>query len=360
MKKHMFILLTCVLTFIIFTGCAEQENAAAANEAEFTVITTIFPTYDWVRQILGERAGNFNLSFLTDTGIDLHSFQPSVSDMARIMNADVFIYVGGHSDGWVENVLREANNPNQVFINLMHVLGDAVYTQAHGCTHPECDHDHGHHHHGHHHGHHHHDCDDPDCEHDYDHHHHHHYHHECSHDHHYDEHVWLSLPFAKTITAAIAEALIALDPANETIYRANVNAYIGELWLLHAEFQSMVNAAPRNTLLFADRFPFHHLLHDYNLRHYAAFPGCTAESEASFSVMANLISRVNDLQLTTLLVTETSDKNIARTIARDADGDPQVLVLHSLQSVTARDVQAGKTFLSVKRNNLEVLREALQ
>jgi zinc transport system substrate-binding protein len=112
--------------------------------------------------------------------------------------------------------------------------------------------------------------------------------------------------------------------------------------------------------LFADRFPFRYLILDYNLTHYAAFPGCHAETEASFTTIAFLINRVNDLGLNTILVTESSDKSIARTIARDANGDPQILVLDSMQSISARDVQNGATFLSIKRSNLDVLKEAVQ
>ena len=354
MKKTV-LLIVIFATLALFSGCSENGNineglslvtdnlyVTAAEETptaqpQFNIVSTIFPPYDWVREIAGEYIDNFNLSFLTDGGVDLHNFQPSVSDVARISTADMFIYVGGHSDLWVADVLSNAVNPNMIVVNLMDVLGDAVSHHHHG---HDCDHDHHHH--------------DHDCDHDHD---HHHDQISCGE---YDEHVWLSLSFAKTLTAAISDALIMLAPANEDAFRDSLNTYIGKLWTLNAEYEAAVAAASKDTVLFADRFPFYYLLRDYGISHYAAFPGCHAETEASFTTIAFLIERVNDLGLHTILVTESADQSIARTIARDSDNDPQTLVLNSLQSVSARDAQDGVTYLSIMRENLYVLKQALQ
>jgi zinc transport system substrate-binding protein len=165
---------------------------------------------------------------------------------------------------------------------------------------------------------------------------------------------------AKVLCAAITDALIQLDPDNAEQYRTNSSIYIGELRALHAEYEAAVSAASVRTLLFADRFPFLYLMNDYELSHYAAFSGCNAETEASFATMAFLIEKVNELGLTSILVTETSDQSIARTIARDSNENPQILVLDSLQSVTAEDVRNGVTYRSVMESNLDVLREALR
>ena len=356
MKRITILIVTCLLILTTFGGCTRTE---AQTEDRFIIVTTIFPSYDWVRQILGDNVDNFNLSFLTDSGVDLHSYQPTVRDIALIASSDIFIYVGGKSDGWVTSVLNEAVNPNMIVINLMDVLGTAMMMENdhhhHDCDHHDCNH------------HHHHDCDHHDCNH---HHHHccdhhdcnHHHHHDCNHHHHFtheDEHIWLSLNFAKILSTAITEALIQLDPNNAYLYQTNLNAYIGELSVLGERYQTMIDSATVTTLLFADRFPFRYLMDDFGLTYYAAFPGCSAETEASFSTIAFLIGRVNDLGLTSIFVTESSDESLARTIARDSLMNPQILVLDSMQSVTARDVQSGITYLSIMENNLNILRETL-
>jgi len=387
MKKVIAILLTCLLLVATLSGCA--TTGIAATKTNFSIVSTIFPPYDWVRQILGDNIDDFDLTFLTDSGIDLHNFQPSVGDIARISASDMFIYVGGHSDAWVADVLSEPVNPNMIVINLMEILEKTVSLQSpyHGChshNHVTCHGDNHHHNHSHYCEHDHDNCDHHDsCDHHHDNCDHHHascdHHHDCDHhdddcSHHHescdhnhecddynnDEHVWLSLNNAKVLCAAITDALTQLDPDNAEQYRANSNTYIGELSALHAEYEAVVGAASVRTLLFADRFPFLYLMNDYELSHYAAFSGCNAETEASFATMAFLIEKVNELGLTSILVTESSDQSIARTIARDSNENPQILVLDSLQSVTAENVRNGVTYLSVMESNLDVLREALR
>jgi len=335
MKRLFAVLLITVLLIVSLANCSLTDESVDNGDTRFTIVSTIFPPYDWVRQILGDNIACFDISFLTDSGVDLHSFQPSVSDIARIASSDMFIYVGGHSDAWVIDILNGQVNPNMIVINLMEVLG----IRDGYCDVYEHNHSHSHDYY----------CDDE------------HHHHDCNHAHHHDdEHVWLSLNFAKTLSAAIADALIQLDPDNAGQYRTNLYAYVGELWALNAEYQAAVSAAATRTILVADRFPFIHLVADYGLHHYAVFPGCHAETEASFATLAFLIGRVNDLGLSTILVTESSDQSIARTIARDAAGTPQILVLDSMQSISARDVQNGVTYISVMRSNLAVLQDALK
>lgn len=327
MKKiipKFFASLLVVLLVATFASCSTENE----QSDDFSIVSTIFAPYDWVKQILGENIGNYSLSFLTDTGVDLHNFQPSVSDIARISTSDMFIYVGGHSDAWVEDVLRNATNPNMIVINLMEVLGLE--------GHHYCDHDHNHHH-------------------DHDHNH----HHDHDHDIENDEHIWLSLKFAQVLVYVIADALVQLSPANAAQYQANRDAYMAELADLDAQYRAMVYAAPGNKILVADRFPFAHLVSDYGIYYYAAFPGCHAETEASFTTVAFLIDRVNEHSMRSILVTEGSDQALARTIARDANHTPQILVLDSMQSISQSDVQGGITYLGIMQANLAVLREAL-
>jgi len=334
-----------------------------------SIVSTIFPQYDWVRQILGDKADNMDLTLVINNRIDLHNFQPSVSDIVNISTSDLFIYVGGESDGWVEDALKQSVNPNMVVINLLELLGDSVKFEEiiEGMDHDHCDdddcddetHDHSHSHdscsadsHD--------DCDDDTHDHDHDH---------SDHDdhddhvHHHgeiDEHVWLSLRNAVIFCNAITDALSTLDPDNAEVYRANLIAYLEILAALDTEYRTVVDAASVATLLFADRFPFRYLVDDYGLRYYAAFPGCSAETEASFSTIIFLAGKVDELELRNVMVTESADDSIARTIISNTEtGNQQILVLDSMQSANSTDWQNGITFLSIMESNLDVLRQAL-
>jgi zinc transport system substrate-binding protein len=308
---------------------------------QLNIVSTIFPQYDWVREILGDEAEHHELTLLIDNRVDLHSFQPSVSDIVKIGASDLFIHVGGVSDEWVENLLRQATNPNMVVINLLDVLGDAVKMveelegpgeESHGHT---CS-SHGHSHANED------DCDDDDC------------------DDHEDEHVWLSLRNAKVICAAIAGALAALNPESADDYQDNLNAYTIKLDALDAEYQAVTNTAEVKTLLFADRFPFRYLMDEYGLNYYAAFSGCSAETEASFRTIVFLAQKIDELGLNSVMVTETSDQSIARTVVGSTAAQNQrILVLDGMKAVTRSDINNGITYLSVMENNLKVLREAL-
>jgi len=375
-----------IMITMLIVGCGNSGSPYAqttqrTENSRLSIVSTIFPQYDWVRQIMGERADDVDLTLLINNRIDMHSFQPSVSDIVRVSTADMFIYVGGDSDWWVEDVLRQAVNPNMIVINLMEVLGDrAVYEEIvegmqhdHDCDDDDdCDdpsHDHGPpYDHAHDHGHgsgqeHSHDHDDHDHDHDHDPGHDHTHTHDHSHDHHHgtlDEHVWLSLRNAVAFTVAITEALSTLDPEHAELFRANLTQYLNRLAELDAEYNEMVSAASSRTLLFADRFPFRYLVDDYGIHYYAAFPGCSAETEASFTTIIFLAEKVDELNLTTVMVTESADEAIARTIiSNTASADQRILVLDSMQSANATDWQNGVTYLSIMERNLDVLREAL-
>jgi len=315
---------------LIFCGCTngaeprQNETSGEAQPQKFSIVCTIFPQYDWTRQIIGEEnLHRFDLTLLMTGGADLHSFNPSVADIARVKTSDAFIYVGGHSDSWVSGVLRDAN---PIAVNMMDLLDFEHLLEGF--------------------------CDD-DCDEDHD-------HTPAADDFLADEHIWLSLPFAKTINAAIAEMLAEADPENALTYRANAAAYIEKLSALHEEFQAMANAASVRTLVFADRFPFRYLLNDYGLTYYAAFEGCSAETEVSFVTIISLATRLDRLGLNTVMVAEDSDQSIARTVIESTTAKNQrILVLDGMKSVTAADILNGATYLSIMENNLTVLREAL-
>jgi len=311
-----------------------------------SVVCTVFPQYDWVRCILGGASGTIDLTLLSGGGADLHSFQPSVDDIVTISTCDLFVFTGGESDGWVKTALKQAVNPGMIALDLVSVLGDGVKADD-GHDGQETgsiggissnNHESGN------------DDDDDDYGHD-------------GHDHQegvVDEHVWLSLRNAVVFCSAIADALAALDAGNAAVYRENLAAYTGRLSDLDKEYQAVVNAAPADTLLFADRFPFRYLMDDYGIGCFAAFPGCSADTEASFGTIVYLAEKIDELDLKNVMVTESSDKSVAKTIINcTTDKNQQILVLDSMQSLSLDDIKNGTTYLSIMESNLSVLKEAL-
>lgn len=478
-----------------------QNNSKENNDEKLKVVTTIFPEYDWVKQIAGDEISNMDLTLLLDNGVDLHSYQPTAEDIMKVSDCDLFVYVGGESDGWVEDALKEAVNKDMKVVNLLEVLKDTVKTEeAMPGMQAEDGHNHGYTHFA--------DSDvqdrnlsdwagdwqsvypylqdgtlDPVMErkaesgdktaeeyhsyyengyktdvtaieidgdnntisftkdgetatatyqyegfqiYDYksgnrgvryffeavggskdapkyvqfsDHgiapgkaEHFHIYsgndgfealseemenwptyypadmtgdeiaedmleHEEKE----YDEHVWLSLKNAKTLCSAIADALETADPEKKDIYEENVKQYLTELSALDAQYQDVVNSASQTTLLFGDRFPFRYLVDDYELSYYAAFAGCSAESEASFETISFLAKKIDELGLKNVMTIEKSDQKIAKTIIENTkDKNQKILTLDSMQSTTSGDVADGTTYLSVMESNLDVLKEALQ
>lgn len=398
--KRIFALFFCFLIAAgVLSGCGKAISSSEAGtsttetEKPLKVVTTIFPEYDWVRQILGERAGNAELTMLLDNGVDLHSYQPTADDIIKISDCDLFVYVGGESDGWVEDALKEATNKNMKVINLLDVLKDTVKTEeAVPGMQAEEGHNHGVA-----------DFADSDVkdrelsdwngewqsaypyildgtldpvmekkaesgtktaeeykdssamtgaeiademlEHE---------------EKEYDEHVWLSAKNAGTLCNAIAAALEEIDPANKEIYAANAKSYQEKLSALDAEYQSAVDNAARKTVLFGDRFPFRYLVDDYGLSYYAAFAGCSAESEASFETISFLAHKVDELNLPCVLTIEGAKHKIAETIVQNTvEKNQKILTLDSMQSTTTTDVENGTTYLSVMEDNLDILKQAL-
>ena len=334
MKNVFSALLAALMLVGILTGCTNQaemptvtatpagSQAQPTAEEKIRIVTTIFPEYDWVREILGDKADSAEITMLLDNGVDLHSYQPTADDLIKISDCDLFVYVGGESDGWVEDALKSAANKDRKVINLLEVLGDSVKEEetVEGMQEEEEDHE----------------------------------------EKEYDEHVWLSLKNAKTLVGAISAALQELDPGNKDTYAANADAYVQKLSALDAEYQKAVSAGTYKTLLFGDRFPFRYLVDDYGLSYYAAFAGCSAESEASFETVSFLSRKVDEGKLPCVLTIEGAQHKIAETIVQNTAGKNQkVLTMDSMQSTTYQDVANGTTYLSLMAKNLDVLKEAL-
>lgn len=316
MKKiGIFVLLFALL----LTACG--NGGTSKSEDRLQIVATVFPQYDWVRQILGEQEADVTL--LLDNGVDLHSYQPTVDDILTVSNCDLFLYVGGESDGWVEDVLAQATNKDMVAINLLDALGSSAKEEevVEGM-----------------------EADEEEEE-------------ETA----YDEHIWLSLKNAGTLCQTIADALCKLDADHADTYRANLAAYQQQLAALDGEYQAAVDDAKQKTLLFGDRFPFRYLADDYGLNYYAAFSGCSAETEASFETITFLAGKVDELQLRTVLTLEGSDQKIAQTIIGNTQSkDQQILSMDSMQSVTATRVADGASYLDIMKSNLTALQAALE
>lgn len=332
MKKFLGIIAAVLSVVIIFVACSNgrsnNKNTIKNNEnnTKLSIVTTIFPEYDWVRQILGENQANVDLTMLLDNGVDLHSYQPSADDMVKISKCDLFVYAGGESDAWVDDALKSAQNKNMKVINLLDVLGNSVKEeeQVEGMQ-AEEEEEEG-------------EEEGPE----------------------YDEHVWLSLKNAKTLCSSIADALCKIDSKNADVYKKNLNEYIKKLDALDKEYQQAVNSAKYDTLVFGDRFPFRYMVDDYSLKYYAAFVGCSAETEASFQTIKFLANKVDELGVTTLLTIEDPKHKIAQTVVENTkEKNQKILALNSMQSVTSDDVKNGETYLNVMQSNLDVLKQAL-
>ncbi len=315
------------------TGAAAADAAQPADGEGLKVVATIFPIYDWTREILGEGT-NAELTMLLGNGVDLHSYQPTAADMLTIADCDVFIYVGGESDEWVEDALESVSGSDRKVVNLMDALGDSIYEEevVEGM---EADEDH----------------DEESSEHDHD----------EEEGPEYDEHVWLSLRNAKVLTSAIAAALSEADAANADTYAANAAAYGEKLDALDARFAEELAGCGKDTVLFGDRFPFRYLTEDYGLNYYAAFVGCSAETEASFETIIFLADKVDELGLHTILTIEGQNHGIAEAIRDNtATKDQTIASMNSLQGTTLKQAEEGATYLSAMEENLAVLTEALK
>lgn len=340
MKKALSIILTIVMLTGCLSACSFGSRKPAADSGRFQIVTTIFPEYDWVMNILGDNPANADVTMLLDNGVDLHSFQPTAADILRISNCDLFIYVGGESDRWVNDALKQTTNKDMIVINLLDVLGDAVKEEEAVPGMQEEEHEHEHE-------------EGEDA-------------HEEDHDHEegeaeYDEHVWLSLRNAAVLVSSISEAVRKIDSDNAETYKKNAAAYIEKLNALDAKYQTAVSAASARTLLFGDRFPFRYLADDYGLSYYAAFSGCSAETEASFETITFLAQKVDELSLPAVITIEGTDHRIAETIVKNTQmKDQQILTMDSMQSVTAKDAANGAAYLSIMEKNLSVLKDALK
>ena len=366
------VLLIGTFSMLLLTGCSSDTGY---DDDRISIVCTTFPQYDWLSQIIGDNSDKFRLTLLINGGVDLHSYQPSAKDMTKISSADVFVYVGGESDAWVLDAVRETKNNDMIKVNMMELISDRTkeeeviegmqesrfqFRHTHTHSHSADDHsdDHADEHSddhtaddnadeytaGDHSGDHSEDnhADDHSLEAGHSH---------TDEDIEYDEHIWLSLKNAETFCNYITDKLSEIDAENAEIYKQNNHSYVEKLSALDEKYQREISSSKRDVLLFADRFPFRYMTDDYSLTCYAAFPGCSAETQASFETITFLAGKINELGLTSVITIDGSDSKIANTVINETQ--PKHLNILTL------DIENGFTYLSVMENNLENINTAL-
>lgn len=349
MKKIAAFAMLVLAAALTFTACSAEKSEKTPAQKKVSIVATIYPQYDWLKNVLGNHLDAVNLKLLIKNGTDLHSYKPSAQDIASIASADMVVYVGGGSDEWIEKALSATPKAGRVQVNLMQALGDRVKEEevVEGMQ-AEDDH---HHEHG-----------EEAEEHE------HHEHAEAHEDHEHaeeaenDEHIWLSLKNAEILVRALADAIAKVDSTNATEYHMNAALYIAKISALDAQYRAAMDSATHKTILFGDRFPFRYLVDDYGIKYFAAFVGCSAESEASFETVAFLAGKMDSLALPAIFTIDGSNGKIARAVldASKKSKDTPVLSLNSMQSVTDAQMQSGIDYLSIMQSNLEVLKKAIK
>ena len=360
-KKRNFIFrgvsILCTIVFLVsgLCGCTAGGNGEEnlpKDQKKLQVVTTIFPQYDFVRQIAGD---NVSLTMLLKPGEETHSYEPTPQDIIAIQNADLFIYVGGENDEWVEDILESPEMEDVKRLRLVDCVGNILAEEHVEGMKEERGHSHE---------------DEEEENHDEE--------EEESHDeeehflhsaeeteeehnehvHTMDEHVWTSPGNAIDIVEHITEELCSLDPEHGQTYKDNAEAYEAQLKELDTEFRDVVENAKNHTLLFGDRFPFRYFAAEYGLDYYAAFSGCASDTEPSAATMAFLINKVKEEQIPVVLKMELSNDNIANAIAEACD--VPVKVFYSSHNISAKQFEAGVTYLDLMKENVETLKEALR
>lgn len=320
MKKILSLLVITIISIGLFSSCAMPKSKIAESENKLNIVTTIFPQYDFARQVAGKHA---EVSMLLKPGAESHSFEPTPQDIKKIQNADIFIYTGGENDTWVEDILSSMGDKKPETIKLLDCVPTVTEEIVYGMEH---EHD-----------------EKGEDKHD--------------HEEEIDEHVWTSPKNAILIVEKIEKVLSDKDKKNSKEYLDNSVAYINKLKTLDNKFKEIAKSGKRKTILFGDRFPFRYFADDYGLKYFAAFSGCSTESEASAATVTFLTNKVKEEQIPVVFTIEFSNGKIADSIC-DATGAKK-LTLHSCHNVSADEFASGVSYLSIMEQNLEPLKEAL-
>ncbi len=325
--KRLRICASLALAFLLMlfplVSCTER---GVEDDGKLKIVTTIFPQYDFAREISKYAADEVELTMLLPLGSESHDYEPTLSDLRAVERADLVICVGGETDGWIESVLAAVDNAPAVM-----KLCDLVPLYPEEKVEGMEEDGHAHHH-------------DEDC--DGEHHH-----------TEYDEHVWTSLSNAATITSAICSEMCKARPNLSGELERGADEYTEKLCKLKGSFKKAVEEGERNTLIFADRFPFRYLTEEFGLSYYAAFAGCASDAEPALSTIYFLTEKVREEGAAAVFTIEFSRGEAAELIAEETGA--KRLTLHSCHNVSKEDFDGGKTYLQIMEENLEALKEAL-
>ena len=316
-KTLFSLLVVLVLSIALLAACAPKD--VAQSKGGISIVSTVFPSYDFARQITA--GTDADVTLLLQPGEEVHSFDPTSQDIIRIQNADLFLYVGGENDTWVNGVLSGLDKSVNTFRMMDYVTlyeeelvpgmqPEKEDAAANGATTKE-----------------------------------------------WDEHVWTAPVNAISIVKAMTAELVSIDPANAKTYQANSDAYVAKLEALDQSFRDVVDSSARKTVVFADRFPARYFVEEFGLQYYAAFPGCSAETEASAATIASLIDHVKSENIPVVFYIEMSNQQMANTVA-EATG-AKTMLFHTCHNVTKAEFESGATYLSLMQNNLLALKAAL-
>ena len=318
MKKIIALLSVIMISSLMLIGCA----TAGAEGEKLSIVVTDFPCYDFARAVAGDNA---DITMLIKPGSEVHSYEPSPNDVLSMTEADMFIYIGGESDSWVDGMLSSMGDDMPCALRMFGCV-DGLETDDDDAHHGSDHHDDGHHE-------------------------------DTHHDHAYDEHIWTNPMYAIQMVDAIAVELCEIDPANAESYRANADSYIAQITEIDAAIRDITANSSRNCVVFGDRFPFVHMACEYGIDYCAAFPGCAAETEPSAQTIMELIDKVDSEHIPCVYVIEMSTGNVASAIAEETGAE--IGTLHSVQNVSADEFNAGETYVSIMWKNVEALRKGL-
>ena len=317
MKKVLIYMLAALLITAAFAGCVQNKGAsqAGSDDGKISVVTTIFPPYDFARAVAGGKA---NVTMLVHPGAEVHTFDPTPEDMIKIQDCDVFIYTGGENDAWVDTVLESMDTGGKQIVRLMDAVTPLEEETVEGMQAEK-------------------EAEGGEGE--------------------FDEHVWTSPKNAMLMVDAIAAAMGKADAANADAYKQNAADYNAQISEVDGRIQSIVDSAPRKLILVADRFPFRYLADEFGLEYSAAFSGCTAESDVSVGTLTYLIDKVKENDIKYVYYIEFSNQKVAKAVAEQTGAD--MLLLHSCHNVTKADFDAGVTYVSLMQQNADNLEKGL-
>lgn len=298
--KRIFI--SALVLCVIFAASCEKkkkENAEQISESKINVVATIFPLYDFARATAKEQA---NIAMLTLPGASVHTFEPSPADIKKLQKADVFLYIGGESETWVERILSTLDTSKMKIVRLFDRVKSEIKIE-------------------------------------------------------HDEHIWTSPKNASLMLNEIAKAFCEKDLANCESYVKNSDGYISQINELSQELSQVASSAKRKKIVVADRFPFRYLAEEYGLEYAAAFPGCSDQTNASVATMAFLIKTVEKDNIPYIYHVELSNQNVAKAIAEQTGA--KMLELHSYHNLSKQEFENGATYLDLFKRNVANLRIGL-